>query len=76
MIFIIDTFDFLPFLITFPNLFPASRPVVLFRVLCGELHTHNTFRDADIPLLYMGNLCYYVDRAWGLVVYSFTNGSH
>ena len=44
--------------------FPASRRGVWFRVLCGERRTHNTFRDEDIPLLYRGNLCDYVDRAY------------
>ena len=43
---------------------PVSMPGVWCRVLCGVLHTHSTFRDADIPLLYRGNLCDYVDRAY------------
>ena len=42
---------------------PVSMPGVWFRVLCGELHTHNTFRAAD-SLSDKGNLCDYVDRAW------------
>ena len=31
----------------FPIQFPSSRRGVWFRVLCGELHTHNTFRAVD-----------------------------
>lgn len=46
----------------------ASRRGVWFHVLCGELHTHNTFRAAD-SLSEKGMICYYVDRAWQL--YSF-----
>ena len=42
----------------------ASRQGVWFRALCGELHTHNTFRDGD-SLSDKGMICYYVDRAWG-----------
>lgn len=64
MILIIDTFDFLPFLLTFPIQFPASRRGVWFRVLCGELHTHSTFLDEDNSPLRKGNLCDYADRAW------------
>ena len=41
----------------------GGRRGVWFRVLCGELHTHNTFRVADSLLLCMGNQYYYVDRA-------------
>ena len=47
MILIIDTFDFLPFLLTFPIQFHGGRQEVWFRVLCGAIHTHNTFRAAD-----------------------------
>ena len=55
---------FLPIKVNFsPTLFHASKPVVWCRVLCGELHTHNTFRVAGILPSYMGNLYDYVDRA-------------
>ena len=64
MILIIDTFDFLPFLLTFPIQFPASRRGVWFRVLCDVLCTHNTFRASGIFPSRMDNLCCYVDRAW------------
>ncbi len=47
MILIIDTFDFLPFLLTSPIQFPASRRGVWFRVLCGERRKHNNVRDED-----------------------------
>ena len=67
MILIIDTFDFLPFLLTFPIQFPASRRGVWFRVLCGGRRTHSTFRAADNSPLRKGNLCYYVDRAWFII---------
>ena len=40
---------------------------VWFRVLCDVLRKHNNVRDAD-SLLDMGNLCDYVDRAWGLFI--------
>jgi hypothetical protein len=63
MILIIDTFDFLPFLLTFPIQFPASRRGVWFRVLCDVLRKHNRDRDED-SLSDKGNLCDYVDRAW------------
>ena len=45
--------------------FPASRRGVWFRMLCDVQRTHNTFRDVD-SLSDKGNLCDYVDRAWGL----------
>ena len=48
----------------FPIQFPSSMRGVWFRVLCGVLCTRSTFRDADIPLLYRGNLCDYVDKAY------------
>ena len=41
---------------------------VWFRVLCDVLRTRSTFRDEDNSPLRKGNLCDYVDRAWG---YSF-----
>lgn len=41
----------------------SSRQGVWFHVLCGELHTHNTFRAAD-SLSDKGMICDYVDRAW------------
>ena len=62
MILIIDTFDFLPFLITSPNLFHASRRGVWFRVLCDVLRKHNRDRDED-SLSDKGMICDYVDRA-------------
>ena len=64
MILIIDTFDFLPFLLTFPIQFPASRRGVWFLQLCDVLRRHNRDRDEDSLPLCKGNLCYYVDRAW------------
>ena len=52
------------YIIISPNLFLGGRRGVWCRVLCGELHTHNTFRVADIPLSCKGNLCDYADRAY------------
>ena len=63
MILIIDTFDFLPLLLTFPIQFPASRRGVWFRVPYDVRHTRSTFRAAD-SLSDKGNLCDYVDRAY------------
>ena len=63
MILIIDTFDFLPFLLTFPIQFPASRRGVWFRVLCGGLRKHNRDRDED-SLSDKDTQYYYVDRAY------------
>ena len=69
MILIIDTFDFLPFLLTFPIQFPASRRGVWFRVLCDVLRTHNTFRDEDrLPLCKDNRYRYAGNGAWWLVL--------
>ena len=43
MILIIDTFDFLPFLIISANLCRGDRRGVWFRVLCDVQRTHSTF---------------------------------
>ena len=42
---------------------PVSMSGVWCRALYGVLRTHSTFRDEDIPLLYKGNLCDYVDNS-------------
>ena len=52
---------------TSANLCRGDRREVWFRVLCDVLRKHNNVRDAD-SLLDMGNLCDYVDRAWGLLI--------
>ena len=52
---------------TSANLFHASRRGVWFHVLCDAQRKHNNVRDED-SLLDMGNLCDYVDRAWGLFI--------
>jgi len=47
----------------------ASRQGVWFRVLCGELHTHNTFRDEDSLLSCKDTLCYYMDNgSWLFII--------
>ena len=53
----------------FPIQFPASRQVVWFRVLYDVLRRHNRDRDED-SLSDKGNLCYYVDRAWWLMLFN------
>ena len=63
MILIIDTFDFLPFLLTFPIQFPASRRGVWFRVLYDVLRTHSTFRAADRLLSCKDNRYRYMDNS-------------
>ena len=49
------------------NLCRGGRRGVWFRVLCGVLRRHNRDRDED-SLWDKGNLCDYVDRAWGLFI--------
>ena len=52
------------YIIISPNLFPANRREVWFRVLCDVLRKHNRDRDEDNSPLRKGNLCDYVDRTW------------
>ena len=45
------------------NLCRGGRRGVWFRVLCGALRTHSTFRGED-SLSDKGMICDYVDRAY------------
>ena len=51
----------------FPIQFPSSMRGVWFRVLCDVLRKHNRDRAAD-SLSDKGMICYYVDRAWLIVL--------
>ena len=44
------------------NLCLSNKPVISSRVLCGERHTRNNARGADILPLCKGNQYYYVDK--------------
>ena len=46
----------------------SSTPVVSFLVLYGAQHTHSIFRVLDILPSCKGNQCYYVDRAYVIVL--------
>lgn len=60
------------YIIISANLFLASRRGVWFRVLYDVLRRHNRDRDED-SLWDKGNLCYYADRAWLIVLFSATS---